>query len=341
MLVDALRQRLDRARQRVRPDAHHHRGRQPGARNRDHPVRQGHVHAERRLQRQRPSPTPSPTTARPTAPTTSSRTPPPSTSPSPRSTTRRRRSPTRRRVAEDGTLSFPASDLTANDSAGPANESGQTLTVISVDPITGQTHGSVSLVAGTVTYTPDADFNGLAKFDYTVQDNGTTNGARTSRPEPSRQRHRHRGQRRPDGQRRLEDRRRGRHALLPGERPDGQRLGRPGERKRPDADGHGCGSARRTALSRSSPARSPTRRTPTTTAPASFHYTVTRQRHDQRRRRSARGPGHRRRHRHRGQRRADGGRRLEDRRRGRHALLPGERPDANDSAGPRTRAARP
>ena len=80
-------------------------------------------------------------------------------------------------IAEDGTLSFPASDLTANDSAGPANESGQTLTVISVDPITGQTHGSVSLVAGTITYTPDPDFNGLAKFDYTVQDNGTTNGA--------------------------------------------------------------------------------------------------------------------------------------------------------------------
>ena len=80
-------------------------------------------------------------------------------------------------VAEDGSLSFPASDLTANDSAGPANESGQTLTVISVDPITGQTHGSVSLVAGTITYTPDPDFNGLAKFDYTVQDNGTTDGA--------------------------------------------------------------------------------------------------------------------------------------------------------------------
>ena len=35
-------------------------------------------------------------------------------------------------VAEDGTLSFPASDLTANDSAGPANESGQTLTVTAV-----------------------------------------------------------------------------------------------------------------------------------------------------------------------------------------------------------------
>src|SRR3989442_2513844 len=33
---------------------------------------------------------------------------------------------------EDTTLNFAASDLTANDSAGPANESGQTLTVTSV-----------------------------------------------------------------------------------------------------------------------------------------------------------------------------------------------------------------
>ena len=123
------------------------------------------------------SPTRSPTTARPTAPPI-------------RSTddgtvdvtvTEVNDAPTAvadsKTIAEDGTLSFPASDLTANDSAGPANESGQTLTVISVDPITGQTHGSVSLVAGTITYTPDPDFNGLAKFDYTVQDNGTTNGA--------------------------------------------------------------------------------------------------------------------------------------------------------------------
>src|SRR5213079_1367232 len=79
-------------------------------------------------------------------------------------------------VAEDGTLSFPASDLTGNDSAGPANESGQTLTVTAVDPITGSTHGSVSLLSGQVTYTPDADFNGAASFHYTVRDNGTTNG---------------------------------------------------------------------------------------------------------------------------------------------------------------------
>jgi hypothetical protein len=79
-------------------------------------------------------------------------------------------------VAEDGSLSFPASDLTANDSPGPANESGQTLTVLSVAPIAGDTHGSVSLVAGTVTYAPAANYNGPAKFHYTIRDNGTTNG---------------------------------------------------------------------------------------------------------------------------------------------------------------------
>ena len=71
-------------------------------------------------------------------------------------------------VAEDGSLSFPASDLTSNDSKGPANESGQTLTATAVSS-TASTHGSVSLSAGTVTYTPAADFNGAASFSYTVQ----------------------------------------------------------------------------------------------------------------------------------------------------------------------------
>ena len=79
--------------------------------------------------------------------------------------------------AEDGTLSFPASDLTGNDSAGPANESSQTLTVVSVAPITGQTHGTVSLVSGTVTYTPAANYNGPASFNYTF--------ATTARPTAS------------------------------------------------------------------------------------------------------------------------------------------------------------
>src|SRR5436190_5379081 len=70
---------------------------------------------------------------------------------------------------EDTTLQFPASDLTANDSAGPANEA-QSLVVTSVS---GATHGSVSLAAGVVTFNADANFNGAASFDYQVCDNGS------------------------------------------------------------------------------------------------------------------------------------------------------------------------
>ena len=66
---------------------------------------------------------------------------------------------------EDTALTFPASDLTANDAAGPLNESTQSLTVTSV---TGAT-----LSAGTITYTPPANYNGPASFSYTVCDNGT------------------------------------------------------------------------------------------------------------------------------------------------------------------------
>jgi hypothetical protein len=72
-------------------------------------------------------------------------------------------------------LTFNASDLTANDSKG-ANESGQTLTVTQVIT-TSNTHGTVSLAGGNITYTPDANFNGAAAFDYQVCDNGTTSGA--------------------------------------------------------------------------------------------------------------------------------------------------------------------
>src|SRR5205085_2183485 len=61
-------------------------------------------------------------------------------------------------------------------SAGPANESTQTLTVTAVAPVADSTHGTVSLSAGQVTYTPDPDFNGPASFHYTVTDNGTTAG---------------------------------------------------------------------------------------------------------------------------------------------------------------------
>jgi VCBS repeat-containing protein len=70
---------------------------------------------------------------------------------------------------EDTALTFPASDLTANDSPGPSNESSQTLTVTAVSA-TANTHGMVSLTAGIVTYMPTANFNGSARFTYTVSD---------------------------------------------------------------------------------------------------------------------------------------------------------------------------
>ena len=76
---------------------------------------------------------------------------------------------------EDTPLTFAASDLTANDSTGPADESGQSLTVTSVSA-TANTHGNVVLNSGNVTYTPDPNFNGAASFTYQVCDNGTTAG---------------------------------------------------------------------------------------------------------------------------------------------------------------------
>jgi fibronectin-binding autotransporter adhesin len=77
-------------------------------------------------------------------------------------------------VAEDsGQRTIPFGDLTANDSKGAANESGQTLIVNTVSNPVG---GTVSISAGNVLFTPGLDFNGPASFQYTVQDNGTTNG---------------------------------------------------------------------------------------------------------------------------------------------------------------------
>ena len=74
---------------------------------------------------------------------------------------------------------FAASDLTANDVAGPANESNQTLTVTGV-AATAATHGTVVLNAdNTVTYTPAANYNGPASFSYTITDDGTTAGVLT------------------------------------------------------------------------------------------------------------------------------------------------------------------
>src|SRR6185437_8410458 len=77
---------------------------------------------------------------------------------------------------EDSHVDLSAVDFASNDSSGPADESSQLLTVTSVSA-TANTHGTVSLSNGIVTYTPDANFNGAASFEYQVCDNGNTNGS--------------------------------------------------------------------------------------------------------------------------------------------------------------------
>jgi hypothetical protein len=80
-------------------------------------------------------------------------------------------------IAEDsGVRTIQFSELTGNDSPGPANESAQALTVSAVNNATA-VGGTVAIVNGRVEFTPTANFNGTASFDYTVQDDGTTNGA--------------------------------------------------------------------------------------------------------------------------------------------------------------------
>ena len=76
---------------------------------------------------------------------------------------------------QDTALELPVAGLLANDVPGPANEAGQTLTVTAVTT-SAASHGSATLVGGTITYTPDAGFTGTAVITYTVCDDGTTAG---------------------------------------------------------------------------------------------------------------------------------------------------------------------
>src|SRR2546429_1723299 len=71
------------------------------------------------------------------------------------------------RSDEDTALTFAASTLTTNDSSGPANESGQTLTVTAV-AATAASHGTVSLDATThdSTYNHTADYNSPPHLSY-------------------------------------------------------------------------------------------------------------------------------------------------------------------------------
>ena len=66
-------------------------------------------------------------------------------------------------VQQDQALSFDTSVLVANDS----DPEGDPLTITAVAP---GTHGTVSLVGGTITFTPEAGYHGPASFSYTLID---------------------------------------------------------------------------------------------------------------------------------------------------------------------------
>ncbi|AYV19805.1 tandem-95 repeat protein [Vibrio mediterranei] len=69
-------------------------------------------------------------------------------------------------VEEDGVLTLQASDLLVNDS----DIDGDELTLVSVTS-TDDSHGTVSLDEnGQIQFTPDANYNGQASFEYTVTD---------------------------------------------------------------------------------------------------------------------------------------------------------------------------
>ena len=82
------------------------------------------------------------------------------------------------RAFKNNTQRITIASLLSNDSAGPSDESGQTLSITAVQA---GTNGTVQLdtANGVVLFTPTADYVGPASFTYTVQDNGggATNSA--------------------------------------------------------------------------------------------------------------------------------------------------------------------
>ena len=78
-----------------------------------------------------------------------------------------------RTTPQDQALVLASSSLVGND----IDPDAQTLTVTAVsDPV----NGTVSLVSGTITFTPTAGFTGAASFDYTVSDGVATDTGRVN-----------------------------------------------------------------------------------------------------------------------------------------------------------------
>ncbi len=77
-------------------------------------------------------------------------------------------------------LSIPVATLLANDNAGVTNESGQTLSITAVSNAVNGTV-SLNLSTGIITFTPAEGYTGPASFQYTLSDNGSTNGGADSK----------------------------------------------------------------------------------------------------------------------------------------------------------------
>ncbi|MGZ8218484.1 SdiA-regulated domain-containing protein [Methylomagnum sp.] len=75
--------------------------------------------------------------------------------------------------AGSGNRVISFASLLANDLPGPANESGQSLTIVAVGNAVG---GTVGLSGTDVIFTPAPGTTGTVRFDYTARDNGTTRG---------------------------------------------------------------------------------------------------------------------------------------------------------------------
>lgn len=77
-------------------------------------------------------------------------------------------------------LTINAADMLVGVTPGPSNESTQSLSVAAVGPnatSNGNVVGTVALSGGVITFTPNQDFTGQARFDVTIRDNGgTANG---------------------------------------------------------------------------------------------------------------------------------------------------------------------
>ena len=76
-------------------------------------------------------------------------------------------------INEDQRLDIPGSVVIAASVPGPANESDQTLAILSVDALSAR-GGSVRFIGGLITYVPLANFVGNDSFTYTIIDNGIT-----------------------------------------------------------------------------------------------------------------------------------------------------------------------